>query len=109
MTDFSAQHVEIEDFQMVEVDRTRYTGAGAMDKHSTRTYEYREATYCLDRDLSTNPPCYELAKLSPHKSNKPHRIIFDYEGWQFWGCGLSWPKAQVQAQNMIDSDQLKKR
>jgi hypothetical protein len=72
----------------------------AINKHSVRVYQIfrvrglKKMEFTLNRTLDGCPPFYSIYCF------KPDSILPTYlnvKGVQYWGGGLSWPKAEQQA------------
>lgn len=76
----------------------------AINKHSIRVYEtsgvrgLKKMEFTLNRTLDGCPPFYELYYFKPDTFLPTHLKV---NSEQYWGDGLSWPKAEQQAFKVI--------
>jgi hypothetical protein len=72
----------------------------AINKHSTRIYmvsgvrKPKATEFTLNRTLDGCPPFFELCYFKGDSFSPTHLKV---NGEQYWGDGLSWPKAEQQA------------
>ena len=83
--------------------RDRFGGGDgkAINKHSTRIYQYGPNRYMLDRNLSIDPPLYTLYK--PDRTERILTPIVKVDGEELWGDGLSWKKAEAKAKAAVEA------
>lgn len=80
--------------------RDRYGGGDgrAIGRHSERVYQYGPTRYILSRELDADPKCYNLHYFKPGKT---FATTIPVGGSDYWGDGLSWPKAEALAYEAV--------
>jgi hypothetical protein len=90
---------------MIELKELRHYSRmpNSINNHSKRYYQYDGAFYLIDRETDTIPKSYRLYAIcgDPREKAQKLELIKDDKN-DYWGDNLSWNKAIIKAQAIID-------
>lgn len=86
---------------IVEIKSERHYDYKSINRHSTRTYEWKGCRFYLDRTLDGCPPFFHLYRF---EHGKPLAVSFMNNGQEFWGEGWTWRQAEKEMTRLLKSD-----